>query len=122
MIRVLVVDDSALVRKVLSEQLEKYDDVEVVGSTTSIDEAVEALDRLRPDIALVDLSTSGTRLRVRTAGSRSDDRATSVAVGGTMLAVAGRYVALWDPATTLPASPPAPASLSNVFVVGMRLD
>ena len=32
MIRVLIVDDSAVVRKVLTDGLSKFDDIEVVGS------------------------------------------------------------------------------------------
>jgi DNA-binding NarL/FixJ family response regulator len=39
-------------RKVLSE----YDDLEFSGSVSKITEALEALGRLRPDIALIDLS------------------------------------------------------------------
>lgn len=31
MIKVLVVDDSAVVRRVLTEELSKFDDIEVVG-------------------------------------------------------------------------------------------
>lgn len=54
-IRTFVIDDHALVGSALCHALALSDDVEVVGSATSIDEAVDALDRLRPDVALVDL-------------------------------------------------------------------
>ncbi|HEU5083571.1 MAG TPA: response regulator transcription factor [Acidimicrobiales bacterium] len=54
-IRTLVIDDHALVGSALCRALGTFDDVEVVGSATSIAEALDALDRLRPDVALVDL-------------------------------------------------------------------
>ena len=55
MIRVLVVDDSALVRKVLTEQLEKYEDVEVVGSAVDPYVARDKIVQLRPDVITLDL-------------------------------------------------------------------
>lgn len=55
MIRVLVVDDSALVRKVLSEQLDKYDDVEVVGTAVDPYVARDKIVQLRPDVITLDL-------------------------------------------------------------------
>jgi two-component system response regulator DesR len=54
-IRVLVLDDQALVRSALGRALDAQDDVEVVGLAGCIDDAVGALGQRRPDVALVDL-------------------------------------------------------------------
>jgi two-component system chemotaxis response regulator CheB len=55
MIRVLVVDDSAVVRKVLTEELSRYEDIEVVGSAVDPYVAREKLIRLQPDVITLDL-------------------------------------------------------------------
>ena len=55
MIRVLVVDDSALVRKVLSDELGKYPDIEVVGTAVDPYVAREKIVRLRPDVVTLDV-------------------------------------------------------------------
>ncbi len=59
MIRVLVVDDHARVRRGLSELHAATDDIEVVGSLEDGDQAEEAVVRLGPDIVLMDLSMPG---------------------------------------------------------------
>ncbi len=55
MIRVLIVDDSALVRKVLTMELSKYGDIEVVGSAVDPYAARDKIVRLRPDVVTLDL-------------------------------------------------------------------
>jgi two-component system, chemotaxis family, protein-glutamate methylesterase/glutaminase len=55
MIRVLVVDDSAIVRKVLSEELGRYSDIEVVGAAIDPYAAREMIVRLRPDVITLDI-------------------------------------------------------------------
>lgn len=55
MIRVLVVDDSAVVRKVLTEELSKYEGIEVVGSAIDPYIAREKIISLRPDVITLDL-------------------------------------------------------------------
>ena len=55
MIKVLVVDDSALVRKVLSEELSRYGDIEVVGSAIDPYVARDKIVRLKPDVITLDL-------------------------------------------------------------------
>jgi two-component system chemotaxis response regulator CheB len=55
MIKVLVVDDSALVRKILSEELAKYGDLEVVGSAVDPFAARDKIARLKPDVITLDL-------------------------------------------------------------------
>ncbi len=55
MINVLIVDDSAVVRKVLSEQLEKNEDIKVVGSAIDPYVAREKILTLQPDVITLDL-------------------------------------------------------------------
>lgn len=54
-IRVVVVDDHALVRLALSRALGGEQDISVVGMSGSMDDAATVLRRVRPDVALVDL-------------------------------------------------------------------
>jgi two-component system, chemotaxis family, protein-glutamate methylesterase/glutaminase len=53
--RVLVVDDSALVRKILGEEISKFPDFEVVGSAIDPYDAREKIYQLQPDIITLDL-------------------------------------------------------------------
>ncbi len=55
MIRVLVVDDSALVRKVLSEELSKFPDVKVVGTAVDPYMARDRIRELEPDVLTLDV-------------------------------------------------------------------
>ncbi len=54
-IRVLVVDDHAVVREGLRTFLELQDGIEVAGEAADGEEAIEAGGRLRPDVVLMDL-------------------------------------------------------------------
>jgi NarL family two-component system response regulator LiaR len=54
-IRVLVVDDHAVVREGLRTFLELQDGIEVAGEAADGEEAIEAAERLRPDVVLMDL-------------------------------------------------------------------
>jgi two-component system response regulator NreC len=77
-IRVLIVDDHAIVRAGLRLLISGQDDMLVVGEAGSTQEGIEAAERLSPDVALIDLSLPGeggieairqlrrTRPRVRT--------------------------------------------------------
>jgi DNA-binding NarL/FixJ family response regulator len=55
-IRVLVVDDHALVRATVTELLSEEDDLTVVGECEDGSQVVEAVERLHPDVVLMDLS------------------------------------------------------------------
>lgn len=55
MIKVLVVDDSALVRKVLTDELNKQPDIEVVGSAIDPYVARDKIVNLKPDVLTLDL-------------------------------------------------------------------
>ncbi|MDH5591683.1 MAG: response regulator, partial [Gammaproteobacteria bacterium] len=54
-IRVLIVDDSALVRKLLRELLESDPDIEVVGTATDPYQAREKINKLNPDVLTLDV-------------------------------------------------------------------
>ena len=55
MIKVLVVDDSALVRKLLTEELSRYSDINVVGGAIDPYVARDKIVRLKPDVITLDL-------------------------------------------------------------------
>ena len=55
MIRVLVVDDSAVVRKVITEELARYSDIQVVGTAVDPYVARDKIVELRPDVITLDL-------------------------------------------------------------------
>lgn len=48
-------DDHPLVRRGLSSVLSKGNDIEVVGEASNVDDAVDIINRLKPELALVDL-------------------------------------------------------------------
>jgi DNA-binding NarL/FixJ family response regulator len=59
MIRVMVVDDHAVVRAGLEQLLAGVDDIEVVGMGADGAEAIELARELRPDVVLMDLQMPG---------------------------------------------------------------
>ena len=54
-IRVLVVDDSAFVRKVVSQMLSRSPAIDVVGTARDGEDALELTERLQPDVITLDL-------------------------------------------------------------------
>jgi two-component system chemotaxis response regulator CheB len=54
-IRVLIVDDSAVVRKVLTDELSKYPGIEVVGSAMDPYVARDKIASLHPDVLTLDV-------------------------------------------------------------------
>ena len=58
-IRVLVVDDHAVVRSGLGAVLLAFDDLEMVGEAGSGDEALRMCEQLQPDVVLMDLVMPG---------------------------------------------------------------
>ncbi|MGQ9677496.1 MAG: response regulator [Chloroflexota bacterium] len=58
-IRVMIVDDHAVVRGGLGAFLLAFDDLEMVGEAASGEEAVQMCPRVRPDVVLMDLVMPG---------------------------------------------------------------
>jgi DNA-binding NarL/FixJ family response regulator len=58
-IRVLIADDQALVRGGFHSILAGQDDIEVVGEAEDGQQAVEAVEQLRPDVVLMDIRMPG---------------------------------------------------------------
>lgn len=54
-IKVLIVDDSAVVRKIFSEELSKYPDIEVVGTAPDPFVARDKIVALQPDVITLDI-------------------------------------------------------------------
>ena len=55
MIRILSADDSAFMRKVLTDLFKKQPDFEVVGTATNGRDAVEKVKQLHPDLLTLDV-------------------------------------------------------------------
>jgi DNA-binding NarL/FixJ family response regulator len=53
--RVLLVDDDSFVRLGLMQLLTQYSGLEVVGEAATGDEAIASVDRLRPDVVVMDI-------------------------------------------------------------------
>ena len=59
MIRVLIAEDQSMVRGALAALLALEDDIEVVAEIARGDEILEAAERIKPDIALLDIEMPG---------------------------------------------------------------
>ena len=55
MIKVLIVDDSAFMRVLLTNILEEDDSIEVIGTAQNGNEALEMIERLNPDVITLDI-------------------------------------------------------------------
>lgn len=58
-VRALIVDDSALMRKVLAEILSATGEIEVAGTARDGEEAIVKAERLRPDVITLDVEMPG---------------------------------------------------------------
>ena len=54
-IHVLVADDQTMMRRLLVQQLDMQDDIQVVGEAANGRQAVQLVDKLRPDVVVMDL-------------------------------------------------------------------
>lgn len=57
-VRIVLVDDHAIVRHGLRAVLEREDDLQIVGEAATVTEALTVVERTRPDIVLLDLKLS----------------------------------------------------------------
>ncbi|MCP4111163.1 MAG: chemotaxis response regulator protein-glutamate methylesterase [Desulfobacteraceae bacterium] len=55
MIKVLIVDDSAVVRQILTQELSKFRDIEIVGTAVDPYVARDKIVKLKPDVLTLDL-------------------------------------------------------------------
>ncbi len=58
-IRVMIADDHALVREGISAILGRCDDITVVGEASNGKEAIDNVDKLKPDVILMDIAMPG---------------------------------------------------------------
>ncbi len=58
-IRVLIVDDHPMVAEGIQSLLESYDEIEVVGTLSNGQEAIDRATHLQPDVILMDLNMPG---------------------------------------------------------------
>jgi DNA-binding NarL/FixJ family response regulator len=79
-IRVLVVDDDALVRAGLSMLLAGAEDIEIVGEATDGSEVARAVSERRPDVVLMDIRMPGLDGLAATELLRAQDDAPEVIV------------------------------------------
>ncbi|HEY5526503.1 MAG TPA: response regulator transcription factor [Candidatus Anoxymicrobiaceae bacterium] len=58
-IKVMIVDDHNLVREGLKAVFSQGDEIEVIGEAGSGEEAIEMVDKVKPDVILMDISMPG---------------------------------------------------------------
>ncbi len=80
MIRVLLADDQALVRKGFRALLDEQDDIEVIGEAADGQEAVSLATRLVPDVVLMDIRMPALDGLVATHEIAADPELTSVRI------------------------------------------
>lgn len=57
--RALLIDDERLARKELSSLLEEYKEIEIVGEAVNVDDALEKIEKLNPDVLFLDIQMPG---------------------------------------------------------------
>lgn len=57
--KILIADDSAIIRERLQEMLSHYADVELIGVCENGTDALKAIRSLNPDVAIVDMKMPG---------------------------------------------------------------
>jgi DNA-binding NarL/FixJ family response regulator len=58
-VRVLIADDSVIVRERLVSMLSEFSGIEIVGQARDATEAIDAIRRLRPDVVILDIRMPG---------------------------------------------------------------
>ncbi len=59
MIRALVIDDERLARQELKNLLQNFDQIQVVGESGNVDEALDMIDKENPDLIFLDIQMPG---------------------------------------------------------------
>lgn len=54
-LKVMVVDDSALMRKIIGDMIDKYENLEVIATARNGVDALEKLERIKPDVITLDV-------------------------------------------------------------------
>lgn len=57
--RVLIIDDHVMVREGVAEIIEHEPDLDVCGTATTANEGLEAVNKLKPDLVIVDITLPG---------------------------------------------------------------
>ena len=57
--RALIVDDERLARKELLSLLAEYKEIEIVGEAVNVDDAIEQINQLQPDLLFLDIQMPG---------------------------------------------------------------
>lgn len=55
----LIIDDEKLARELLREFLESFPEIEIIGECSKGTEAVEQIDKLKPDLIFLDVQMPG---------------------------------------------------------------
>ena len=55
----LIIDDEKLARELLREFLEAFPEIEIIGECSKGTEAVEQIDKLKPDLIFLDVQMPG---------------------------------------------------------------
>ena len=83
MIRLLIVDDHAMIRTAFRSALSKHADLDVVGEAATGEEGVQLARQLNPDVVLMDVNLPGiTGLEAAARITRNNPRTRLIAVTG----------------------------------------
>ena len=58
-IKTLIIDDERLARNELKKLLQQYGDIEVVDEASNVDEGIEKIELLAPDLIFLDIQMPG---------------------------------------------------------------
>ena len=58
-LKTLVIDDEWLIRAELKRLLSEYDEIEIVGEAAHLSEAIELMQKFKPDVIFLDIQLSG---------------------------------------------------------------